>query len=552
MLLNEGNIQYLFNFSNERSFFHGVHHDFRFTMLGAQKGFQADGFWSVFRFNPRVAVTPDDLPEFLGSTSNLIFINRHTLAKFSPDSLSVMEFQQQRDFGVAEKIYDAQQSNVWDIQFAREFDMANDAHLFNQDKRGLPLYEGKMIHQFDTEYLTPRYWIDEDLGTQKLASSPAATWFRQYRLAFRAISNATNERTCISAILPPNNFTGHSLWVGKTAENANLLFFISLFNSYCIDWIARFKVNTNVTLFVVQQLPIPRLNPGNPYFEAIVQRAAQLTCTRPEFAALWEEVMGSPWEPPSASNPFSQEAEGSQADDLFPSPSGRGARGEGYTGQIPKPLIEAARNLRQRQTSAETLLWELLRGEQLNGLKFRRQHPIRGTSYIADFYCHEASLVVELDGPIHDQQRSVDALRQADIEALGLRVLRFTNQQVIEQTEMVLQSIMDTIGPHPISLSQKARDLKRESSGSPLPLGEGSRLYSSDGVRAFPATDPAARQRLRDEIDAIVAHLYGLSRDDFDHILGTFPLVFPDNEAGRAKRAALLTEFDRWAGQLGG
>jgi hypothetical protein len=52
------------------------------------------------------------------------------------------------------------------------------------------------------------------------------------------------------------------------------------------------------------------------------------------------------------------------------------------------------------------------------------------------------------------------------------------------------------------------------------------------------------RQTLRDEIDALVAHLYGLSRDEFDHILGTFPLVFPDTDAGRARRAALLATYD--------
>jgi hypothetical protein len=64
------------------------------------------------------------------------------------------------------------------------------------------------------------------------------------------------------------------------------------------------------------------------------------------------------------------------------------------------------------------------------------------------------------------------------------------------------------------------------------------------------ATDPAERQRLRDELDAIVAHLYGLGRDDFDHILGTFPLVFPDTGEGTSKRAALLATFDAWAGKL--
>jgi hypothetical protein len=59
------------------------------------------------------------------------------------------------------------------------------------------------------------------------------------------------------------------------------------------------------------------------------------------------------------------------------------------------------------------------------------------------------------------------------------------------------------------------------------------------------ATDPAERQRLRDEIDALVAHLYGLTRDEFAHILAAFPLVFPDDAAGRQKKAALLAVYDR-------
>jgi len=72
MLLNEGQIQYLFSFSNERSFFPDVHHAFRFTLLGAKKRSQSDGFWAAFRFNPRVAVAPADLPAFLADPANLI------------------------------------------------------------------------------------------------------------------------------------------------------------------------------------------------------------------------------------------------------------------------------------------------------------------------------------------------------------------------------------------------------------------------------------------------------------------------------------------------
>ena len=72
------------------------------------------------------------------------------------------------------------------------------------------------------------------------------------------------------------------------------------------------------------------------------------------------------------------------------------------------------------------------------------------------------------------------------------------------------------------------------------------------GGALVPTVDPAARQMLRDELDAIVAHLYGLSRADFEHILGTFPLVFPDTEAGAAKKATLLAAYDQFASEFGG
>jgi hypothetical protein len=74
------------------------------------------------------------------------------------------------------------------------------------------------------------------------------------------------------------------------------------------------------------------------------------------------------------------------------------------------------------------------------------------------------------------------------------------------------------------------------------------REESASDVGAFgpPATDPVVRQRLRDELDALVAHLYRLSRDDFEHILGTFPLVFPDDASGRVRKEALLAVYDRF------
>jgi very-short-patch-repair endonuclease len=79
----------------------------------------------------------------------------------------------------------------------------------------------------------------------------------------------------------------------------------------------------------------------------------------------------------------------------------------------------------------------------LNGLKFRRQHPIH--FYVADFYCHEKRLIIEIDGGIHEEDRikEHDDNRTAELERLGIRVIRFTNDEVIKSKELVLKRIID-------------------------------------------------------------------------------------------------------------
>jgi very-short-patch-repair endonuclease len=98
-----------------------------------------------------------------------------------------------------------------------------------------------------------------------------------------------------------------------------------------------------------------------------------------------------------------------------------------------------AKELRREMTPTETLLWDRLRRSQLNGLHFRRQQVVRG--FIADFYCHQAALVVEVDGSIHDGRQEADRERDAALAAAGFRTLRFTNHQVETAIENVLQTI---------------------------------------------------------------------------------------------------------------
>ncbi len=97
--------------------------------------------------------------------------------------------------------------------------------------------------------------------------------------------------------------------------------------------------------------------------------------------------------------------------------------------------------MRKKVTPAERRLWEVLQNRQLDGYKFRRQHPIY--KYIADFYCHELSLVIELDGGVHDglEQKEHDLNRDQVIQEFGIRVLRIKNEEVIGDMEDVIRMI---------------------------------------------------------------------------------------------------------------
>ena len=110
-------------------------------------------------------------------------------------------------------------------------------------------------------------------------------------------------------------------------------------------------------------------------------------------------------------------------------------------------LVELARRLRREQTPAEEILWQLLRNRRFLGLKFRRQHQIG--LFITDFYCHEAKLVVELDGGVHCGQEAgkKDRWRDEDLESLGFKVLRIPNERILEDPEKALDLIRIAADP---------------------------------------------------------------------------------------------------------
>ena len=108
-----------------------------------------------------------------------------------------------------------------------------------------------------------------------------------------------------------------------------------------------------------------------------------------------------------------------------------------------KYLKTYRRELRNDSTKAERMLWKALQKSQLEGRKFRRQQSIE--NYIVDFYCPSEKLIIELDGEIHNNpvNQNYDDERTIKLKDLGFKVLRFENNLVFEQTDMVLQAIID-------------------------------------------------------------------------------------------------------------
>ena len=123
-----------------------------------------------------------------------------------------------------------------------------------------------------------------------------------------------------------------------------------------------------------------------------------------------------------------------------------------------------ARALRQGQTDAETLLWSKLRDRQILNLKFRRQRPIG--SYFADFACLEIGLVIELDGGQH-VDNAYDIKRESNMAASGFQTLRFWNNDVLSQTDAVLEKIFQTAETLTLILSRK-REREQDEPGSVL------------------------------------------------------------------------------------
>lgn len=300
MLFGETEITGLFCFENNKEIFEGVHRSFKFVVLTFAKDISTISFPTAFMRHD-VA----ELVQF--PKEGALNISVELIKRLSPDSMSVMEFKNNMEVRIAEKMLNfpllgEKVKGTWNVGFTAEFHMTSDSYLFKSEpgKGRLPLYQGKMIHHFNAAFEKPVYWVDEAEGRAGLLGKTKdvsqALDYQAFRLGFRDIARNSDERTMISTIIPPA-FHGNKLPTVKVFDDGKRIikaveqiFLCAVWDSFVIDSMLRLKVTTTLNFFYIYQLPVPRLTEKDPAFRPIVERAARLICTTPEFDNLAKEA----------------------------------------------------------------------------------------------------------------------------------------------------------------------------------------------------------------------------------------------------------------------
>ncbi|MCU0443389.1 MAG: N-6 DNA methylase [Microscillaceae bacterium] len=302
LLLKQNTLNQLFSFENKgykakesdkhkTKIFPDVHPQFKFSIINAQKiknSSENYDFKGLFYLHH-----PQDLYD-----KQPMLINAEMIKRFSADNLSIMEFRSAQDYQLCSKILDTHRLlKDWGYDFRREFHMTDDAKLFHKVRdQNLPLYEGKMIYQFDSKFSPPNYFLNEDEVRKillqkeitriksdlklKQKNEDLAQYFdnenfkldyQTYRLVYRSVGGSTNERTLIASMIPPNHFAVHSLnylinctyeiKAGEIIQNllaeVEVVYLQALLNSLTLNYFIRNKISANLTINFLYELPIP-------------------------------------------------------------------------------------------------------------------------------------------------------------------------------------------------------------------------------------------------------------------------------------------------------
>ncbi len=296
-ILNETSLESCFTFENRRKWF-DIHGRLKFTLLVTRR----TGATAAFRCGYYL----DSLSQMTDPDRVMVY-DRDFVKATGGDSETFLELNGATDLRIAKHMFVGRPNmRGWmerrNISFGREAHMTDDSHRFTPIARlspgeGLPLHEGKTFHQFTDRWKSgPRYGIRFDAMKDKPAWTSAAA---HYRLAFREIARAGDERTLIAAIVPPGHVFGHKGTCEKTPwerPNSAALTLLAVLNSFTFDWCVRRKIAASVSLFMLHACPAPVLSKGAERF--LAHGALRLSCGHEGYDGLWREQLG-----PEATNP---------------------------------------------------------------------------------------------------------------------------------------------------------------------------------------------------------------------------------------------------------
>lgn len=296
-------IDFLYCFENRNAIFN-IHRSFKFVLFGTHKGGATERFKCAFMEHD-----PERLPVI---EQHALQMRVDQVKKFSPDTLSVMEFKSQRELDVTERLYGNNRllgdvlKNEWKGGFSSEFHTTNDSYLFHprescihglieissleykspDGRKMSPLYEGKMIHNYDPHWSECNYFIDRAEALKASGHDGS-----RYRIGYRRIARSTDERTIIASFIP-KTFHAEQIVTIHGENETEVRVFCGVLNSFCLDYIMRQKVSSNLNMHFLNTAPVPSFIIAR---DAILIRILRLICFESAFSDLWREQFNRSW-----------------------------------------------------------------------------------------------------------------------------------------------------------------------------------------------------------------------------------------------------------------
>lgn len=296
--------------------FKNVHSAAKFCLYVARKGAQTHGIRVAFNIK-----SPQQLSQALTSRTPIL-LSPSAIRSFSPEALSIMELSSPVDFELATRMHAAwpafgnESRRPPQHKHMRELDMTNDSSLFRDAPPGLPLYEGRMVGLFDhrakgyrsgkarnadwqefefsdrAKRIQPQFYVRQDDLPGKLGPRTYSC-----RVGFCNIASPTNERTLVSALIPPGVVCGNKVPTITFDDGYEWFasFWVGVANSFVMDYLARKKVSLTMTNTIVDSLPFPRVTADDPRARMVVPLVARLCCVGVEMQTYWNTLVDQGW-----------------------------------------------------------------------------------------------------------------------------------------------------------------------------------------------------------------------------------------------------------------